>query len=77
MDDDPLNAPDFDPVAYLNHQFPSGKPPVSTNCTFRSNSFVLCCVCRRHGVGEEGQQTSVAKRVVWTILRVHLLCGGF
>lgn len=29
MDDDPLNAPDFDPVAYLNHQFPSGKPPVS------------------------------------------------
>eukprot|EP00752_Nemacystus_decipiens_P002803 g2616.t1 len=23
MDDDPLNAPEFDPVAYLNHQFPS------------------------------------------------------
>lgn len=26
MDDDPLNAPEFDPVAYLNHHFPSGKP---------------------------------------------------
>lgn len=86
MDDDPLNAPEFDPVAFLNHQFPSGQPPVS--CT--GDNIGVCSVlsvARRHGESrgrtdwghmEHMHHLADASYLLWALNSncFSVVCGG-